>query len=75
VNVDSTGDITHRDNVDVVGRVGSIGRHSRSLYQSRETLAIAINGWVNPVTNRHSRASVRVSGVNSPSIKLRSTLD
>lgn len=49
MDVHTTGHKSHVDDIDVVGRVGIGGRHSRRLAYTVETLAIAIDGLVNPV--------------------------
>jgi hypothetical protein len=64
VNVHAAGDIGQGDDIDVVGRVGGLGLHSRSLDQAREAFTITIDGRINPVTDGNGRSSVREASVD-----------
>lgn len=61
--------VRQRDNIDVIRWIRRSRSDSRRLVETREPLAIAIDGLVNPVTDGDSRssvweASVDISGVD-----------
>lgn len=60
VDVDSARHIRQRDDIDVVGWVRRSRLHRRRLDETWETLSIAIDRRVNPVTDRDRGASIRV---------------
>lgn len=64
VNVDAIWKIRQRDDIDIVGRVGSGRFDGRRLNQTGKALAIAIDRGINPVTHRDCRALVREASVD-----------
>jgi hypothetical protein len=64
VNVDSTGSVGSGDDIDVVAWVGRGRFDSRRHGETRESLPVAIDGIVNPITNWHGWASVRIGLVD-----------
>lgn len=60
MNVDATWNVCQRNHIDVVGRVRRRRRNSWGLKETEESLSIAVDSWVIPVTNRDVRASVWV---------------
>lgn len=64
VDVDTVRQVGERDDVHVVGWV-LLGRlDGRLLDQAREPLAIAIDGWINPVAYGYSWSFVRIGLVD-----------
>ncbi len=52
------------DHIDAVGRAGGLGRHRRLLHETDEASSVAIDGLVDPITDRNRRTSVSVSRIN-----------
>ncbi len=64
VDVDALWKIRQRDDIDVVGGVGPRRLNCRGFNEAWETLAIAVDGGINPVADRDSRAGIRICFVD-----------
>lgn len=71
VNEHTIGDVSQRNDIDVVGRVLVSRLHSGSLDQTSETLAIAIDRVIDPIANGDSGSLVGEALVHSSAVNRR----
>jgi hypothetical protein len=64
VDVDAMWKVGQRDDIDVVAGLGLRRLNRRGFNETREALAIAVDGRIDPVADRDSRAGIRISFVD-----------
>ena len=64
VDVDALWKVRQRDDIDVVGGVGSRRLNRRGFNKTWEALAIAVDGGIDPIADRDSRAGIRIRFVD-----------
>ena len=74
VNVHATREVGSVDNVNVVGRVGTGGRHGRGLHDTLPSLPVTVDGLVDQVADGHLGTFVRVHGVNITALESGSSI-
>lgn len=58
MNVHALGDVGQGDHIDIVPGIGGGRLDGRGFNQTRETLAVAIDGGIDPIADRNGRSSV-----------------